>query len=129
MRPAFPAEGAGMGIPTRQISSFSGPACGARRGFCVRRGAAECGRAAALLFSWYALGAAKWPSSAARTFGYHRVGILAALVNAVSLVVIALLILWEAAERLRLPRPVHAGVMIAVASAAILVNGLIAFWL
>ena len=30
------------------------------------------------------------------TFGYHRVGIFAALVNAVSLVVIALVIGWEA---------------------------------
>src|SRR5579864_2138528 len=40
--------------------------------------------AMALGFSWYALWIAGRPSSAARTFGYHRVGILAALVNAVS---------------------------------------------
>ena len=47
--------------------------------------------ALALVFSWYALRVARRPADARRTFGYHRVGILAALVNAVSLVVIALL--------------------------------------
>src|SRR5579871_2709537 len=57
--------------------------------------------ALALIFSWYAERAGKWPADAKRTFGYHRVGILAALVNAVSLVLIALFIFWEAAHRLR----------------------------
>lgn len=52
--------------------------------------------AAALGFSWYALWIAKRPSHGGMTFGYHRVGILAALVNAVSLVVIAIFILIEA---------------------------------
>ena len=55
----------------------------------------------ALLLSWYALRAANWPSTRARTFGYHRVGILAALANAASLVVIAFFIIWEAVNRLR----------------------------
>src|ERR1700755_2113437 len=48
--------------------------------------------AAALGFSWYALWIARKPAHDGMTYGYHRVGILAALVNAVSLVVIALLI-------------------------------------
>ena len=59
--------------------------------------------ALALVFSWYGIWIAQKPSTAQRTFGYHRVGILAALVNAVSLVVIALLIFWEASTRLRHP--------------------------
>lgn len=46
--------------------------------------------AAALGFSWYALWIARKPAHAGMTFGYHRVGILAALVNAVSLVVMPL---------------------------------------
>src|ERR1700674_1956137 len=50
--------------------------------------------ALALILSGYALWIAQRPSSATRTFGYHRVGILVALVNAVSLVLIALLIFW-----------------------------------
>jgi cobalt-zinc-cadmium efflux system protein len=85
--------------------------------------------ALALLFSWYAVRAANWPADAKRTFGYHRIGILAALVNAVSLVVIALFIFWEAVERLRSPEPIQGGWMIGVALAAVLVNGLIALWL
>ena len=52
--------------------------------------------ALALIISWYGIWIARKPSTQKRTFGYHRVGILAALVNAVSLVVIALLIFWEA---------------------------------
>jgi hypothetical protein len=83
----------------------------------------------ALVFSWYAVHASKWPADSKRTFGYHRVGILAALVNAVSLVLVALFIFWEAAHRLNSPEPVQGGLMIGVALAAIVVNGIISFWL
>src|SRR6266446_2971255 len=85
--------------------------------------------ALALVLSFYALWIARRPSSAKRTYGYHRVGILVALVNAVSLVVIALLIFWEAIGRLRHPEPVHSTPMIIVALIAILMNTLISFWL
>src|SRR4051812_7015281 len=85
--------------------------------------------AAALGFSWYALWIARKPANKDMTYGYHRVGILAALVNAVSLVVIALLIFWEAIERLRTPEPVHGWLMIIVAAVAIGVNLVIGFWL
>ena len=85
--------------------------------------------ALALILSWYGLWIAARPSSAKRTYGYHRVGILVALVNAVSLVVIALLIFWEAIGRLRHPEPVHSTPMIIVALIAILMNTLISFWL
>jgi cobalt-zinc-cadmium efflux system protein len=85
--------------------------------------------AAALGLSWYALRAAKRPANCDMTYGYHRVGILAALVNAVSLVVIALLIFWEAAGRLRHPEAVHGWLMIVVAAVAIGLNLLIGVWL
>ena len=85
--------------------------------------------ALALVFSWYGIWIARKPSTAQRTFGYHRVGILAALVNAVSLVVIALLIFWEAMSRLRHPEPVQSAPMIVVALIAILMNTVISFWL
>jgi cobalt-zinc-cadmium efflux system protein len=85
--------------------------------------------AAALGFSWYALWIAKRPSHAGMTFGYHRVGILAALVNAVSLVVIALLIGWEGVERLRHPSPPQGWVMAGVALVAIALNVTISVWL
>ena len=85
--------------------------------------------AAALAFSWYALSVAAKPSNHGMTYGYHRVGILAALANAVSLVLIAIVIAWEAMGRMRHPEPADGGLMIVVALAAIGVNGLISFWL
>jgi cobalt-zinc-cadmium efflux system protein len=85
--------------------------------------------ALALVFSWYAIWISRKPSTAQRTFGYHRVGILAALVNAVSLVVIALLIFWEAIDRLRHPEPVQSTPMIVVALIAVLMNTVISLWL
>ncbi|MEA2632252.1 MAG: cobalt-zinc-cadmium efflux system protein [Chloroflexota bacterium] len=85
--------------------------------------------ALALIFSWSALHVARWPSHSRLTFGYHRAGIFAALVNALSLVVIALFIFWEAFERLHTPRPVEGGPMIVVALVAIALNTLISLWL
>jgi cobalt-zinc-cadmium efflux system protein len=78
--------------------------------------------AAALGFSWYALRIAAKPSHHGMTFGYHRVGIFAALANAVALVAIALMIGFEAIERLRNPEPASGRLMIVVALAAIVVN-------
>ena len=63
------------------------------------------------------------------TFGYHRVGVFAALANAVSLVLIAVFIGWEAIVRIREPEMANGGVMIAVAVAAIIVNLVIGMWL
>jgi cobalt-zinc-cadmium efflux system protein len=85
--------------------------------------------AAALGLSWYALWIAKKPSHHEMTFGYHRVGILSALVNAVSLVVIAIFILWEAVGRLRHPEAVNSWLMIGVASVAVAMNLVIGLWL
>src|SRR5580704_18011513 len=85
--------------------------------------------AAALGLSWYALWIARKPAHTGMTYGYHRVGILAALVNAVSVVVIALLIFWEAADRLRHPALVEGWLMIGVALVAIVLNVTISIWL
>src|SRR5882672_10034635 len=70
--------------------------------------------AAALGFSWYALRIAEKPSHQGMTFGYHRVGIFAALVNALSLVAIAIAIGWEAIARIRQPVVASGGMMIGV---------------
>jgi cobalt-zinc-cadmium efflux system protein len=81
--------------------------------------------AAALAFSWYALWIANKPSHQGMTFGYHRVGVFAALINAASLVVIALLVAWEAIVRLRHPEVPNGALMIGAAMAGIVVNVLI----
>ena len=83
--------------------------------------------AATLGFSWYALSIATKRSHHGMTFGYHRVGVLAALANAVSLVAIALFIGWEAIDRIRYPMAANGPLMIGVAGVAIVINVLIRF--
>lgn len=83
----------------------------------------------ALLLSWYALRMASRPGTATRTFGYHRVGIFAALINAFFLMLIAAGICVEAAQRTMHPMPVRGSLMIVVALASVVINGLIAWWL
>jgi cobalt-zinc-cadmium efflux system protein len=85
--------------------------------------------AAALAFSWYALWIGNKPSHQGMTFGYHRVGIVAALANAVSLVLIALFIGWEAIARIRQPEAANGPLMVVVAVAAMIVNLVIGLWL
>lgn len=85
--------------------------------------------ALALGLSWFARRLARRPADSRRTYGYHRAGILAALANAVALVVIGLAVAWEAVERLRTPEPVSGGLMAGVALVAFVLNGLISLWL
>ena len=80
----------------------------------------------ALLLSWVAVVIANRPANSSKTYGYHRAGVLAAFVNAASLVIIALLILYEALQRFRAPQQVHAGLMMAVAGIGVVMNGIIA---
>jgi cobalt-zinc-cadmium efflux system protein len=76
----------------------------------------------ALGLSWWALRLATNPSHARRTFGYHRAGILVALVNSTSLAVIALGIFIEAYKRFINPPDVNAEILIPVALVALIVN-------
>lgn len=85
--------------------------------------------ALALALSAFAIWMATKPADSKRTFGYHRVGILAALVNAVGLVVMAGVIFWEALQRLNAAEPVQSGPMIWMALLAIVLNSGIAWWL
>jgi cobalt-zinc-cadmium efflux system protein len=83
----------------------------------------------ALVLSWVAVFIQMRPPNATKTFGYHRAGVLAAFVNALTLVVVALYIFYEAMQRLRTPVPVQASVMIWVAAAGVVMNGAIAWFL
>ncbi|MGE5265541.1 MAG: cation diffusion facilitator family transporter [Acidobacteriota bacterium] len=83
----------------------------------------------ALGLSLYALYLSARPSNATKTFGYHRAGILAALVNATTLIGIALLIFYEAYERLVAPPPIQEQVMMIVAGVGFVINTSIAFFL
>lgn len=68
------------------------------------------------------------PATPAKTYGYYRVEILAALTNAVVLFLISFYILYEAYGRFREPPEVSSLPMLAVASVGLIVN-LIGIWL
>src|ERR1700686_5614245 len=77
----------------------------------------------ALLLSLVALYLQSRPPSATKTYGYHRAGVLVALVNAVSLVAVSTLVFYEAFRRIQHPEHVRAGIMMAVAGAGGVING------
>jgi cobalt-zinc-cadmium efflux system protein len=76
----------------------------------------------ALALSWHALRLAARPANPDRTYGYHRAGILVALFNSTTLVVIALGIFYEAYQRLLAPPQVQAEILTVVAAIAFVVN-------
>ena len=76
----------------------------------------------ALALTWWALRAATRPAYSGKTYGYHRAGILVALVNATILALIALGIFYDAYRRLFAPPEVKADVLIGVGLAAVVVN-------
>jgi len=82
----------------------------------------------ALGLSWYALRISSQPAHAGKTYGYHRVGILVALVNSTTLILIALGIFYEAWHRFLAPPVVDAPILIAVGIVALIINAVTA-WL
>jgi cobalt-zinc-cadmium efflux system protein len=80
----------------------------------------------ALLLSFVAVYFQSRPADHARTFGYQRAGVLAAFVNAATLILISLWIAAEAIHRLSHPVTVQAQLMMIVAAAGVLMNGVIA---
>ncbi len=77
---------------------------------------------AALCLALFAFWLGKRPTTPERTFGYLRAEVLAALVNAVMLIVIAIYIFWEAWHRLQEPPEVKTGPLLIVAIAGLLAN-------
>jgi cobalt-zinc-cadmium efflux system protein len=80
----------------------------------------------ALLLSFAAVYFQSRPASHAKTFGYQRAGVLAAFINAGTLIVIALWIAVEDVHRLSAPVAVQPRLMIWVAAAGVAMNGAIA---
>src|SRR3984957_12290575 len=83
----------------------------------------------ALLLSLVAVYLQTRPANSTKTYGYHRAGVLAALVNAVSLVAVSFFIFYEAFHRLQHPQYVQASVMMWVAATGVVMNGVIALLL
>jgi len=83
----------------------------------------------ALSLSWYGVRQAERPPSTRMTFGYHRVGVIVAIVNAVTIFAIAAVILYEAYRRFQQPPEVNSLLMLFVAIVGLAVNAFVAFWL
>lgn len=82
--------------------------------------------ALALLLSFVAVYFQARPPTDKKTFGYQRAGVLAGFVNALSLIVIAFWIGVEAIHRLSEPVHVQPRLMMIVAAAGVVMNGVIA---
>lgn len=76
----------------------------------------------ALALSWYAIRVAAQPANGRKTYGYHRAGILTALLNSTTLVLISLGIFYEAWQRFISPPEVKSGILITVGAIAVVVN-------
>ena len=83
---------------------------------------------AALLFALLAVHFARRPPSVRHTFGWLRLTTLAAFVNAIALLFIIVLIVWEAVKRFYTPQPVAGVTMMVIAVAGLLAN-ILAFWI
>jgi cobalt-zinc-cadmium efflux system protein len=80
----------------------------------------------ALALSFLAVYLQSKPATDTRTFGYQRAGVLAGFVNALSLMVLAAWIAISAIHRFAAPVTVEPKLMMSVAAAGVIMNGLIA---
>ena len=76
----------------------------------------------ALALSWFAIRVTTRPSNERKTYGYHRVGILVALANSTTLVLISLGIFYEAYHRFINPPEVQSSILIGVGLVAVVIN-------
>jgi cobalt-zinc-cadmium efflux system protein len=83
----------------------------------------------ALGLSLFVLWFSRRAVSVAKTYGYLRLEILAALLNGAVLIVLSLLIFWQSYERMRTPEVIQGPLMLGVAIAGLIVNLIAAFLL
>jgi cobalt-zinc-cadmium efflux system protein len=76
----------------------------------------------ALALSWFAIRLTAQPANAQKTYGYHRAGILVALLNSTTLVLISLGIFYEAYLRFVSPPEVKSNILIGVGLIAVVIN-------
>src|SRR5215211_5378871 len=76
----------------------------------------------ALGLSWFAIRLTAQPANASKTYGYHRAGILVALLNSTTLVLISIGIFYEAYQRFLSSPEVQSNILIGVGLIAVVVN-------
>lgn len=77
-----------------------------------------------LLISYIANKLAKKKASHKRTFGYKRAEIIAAFINAATLIIVAFILIFEAIKRFYSPQEIESELVIWLAALGIVVNGL-----
>lgn len=83
---------------------------------------------AALALAWFAFRLSRRPADSSRSYGFHRGEVLAAFVNGIAMIALAVWIVVEAVQRLYAPVEILGGVMLWIAVGGLVVN-LLAFWL
>jgi cobalt-zinc-cadmium efflux system protein len=78
--------------------------------------------ALALVLSLFAMNLARKPATPTRTYGYHRAEIMAALVNGTVLVLVSVIIFYEAYQRFNALPAVKSPLMLAVAVIGLVAN-------
>ncbi|MDQ6705048.1 MAG: cation diffusion facilitator family transporter [Acidobacteriota bacterium] len=79
--------------------------------------------ALAILLAWFGFYVQSKPADESRTFGYQRAGVLAAFINALTLVLLSGWIFYEGYQRILRPEPVRETLMILVAGLGLVLNG------
>ncbi len=82
-----------------------------------------------LIFSYIATVLSKKKASLNQTFGYKRAEIIAAFVNAISLMIVAVFLIFEASQRFMNPEPIQSNLVIWMSLLGIVANGLSALLL
>jgi cobalt-zinc-cadmium efflux system protein len=76
----------------------------------------------ALILSYIALRVVQWKSNSEKSYGYVRVEIFVAFINATALVLIGIYIIYEGIQRFAHPEPVAGGWMLIIAIVGFVVN-------
>ncbi len=82
-----------------------------------------------LVFSYGAHRLARRKASLTQTFGYKRAEIMAAFINAATLIIVAFFLIYEASQRFVHPEPIQSGLVIWMSLLGIAANGLSAYML
>lgn len=78
--------------------------------------------ALALSLSWFAIVIARRPATASKTYGYHRVEIIAALANGTILILVSVYIFYEAYQRFSNPLEIQVPLMLVIAVVGLAAN-------
>jgi cobalt-zinc-cadmium efflux system protein len=82
-----------------------------------------------LTLSWFALKIAYLPTNEEKTYGYHRIEVLAAIINGLVLALMACGIFYEAIQRYQDPPTVNSGMVILVAALGLTTNLIVIYYL